>query len=430
MKKAIYYFSCIPFLAILFLISQCTDDQPIPIDNDTDNEDTTTNPPPPFYNFSGYVQKGPFVNGSSITIYDLKGNLSPSGKSFNTQIKDNKGSFELNDLSLNSGIITIRADGFYYNEVSGKNSTAQLSLYAISDISGKARVNVNLLTHLEKPRVEYLVKNGQKFADAKKQAQQEVLAVFNLTKTDTQLSECLDISESGPDNGMLLAMSAILQGFRTESELTELLSEISEDIRSDGELNSASLGSALVNHALMLDTIEILSNMTERYTILGDTASPNGFSRYIADFIENTSFIPTTNPINYPLTGQNGRNILAISDTVFTGRDFSFAADLPVNAYLKIKLSALGGDTTIIPADDSTSEIINIQMGLWYYSYSSGKNWSITDFDMVNYTQFFTANESGKSCDLSMAFDKGRFLLEYYEKDAITLTRRKVITVK
>jgi hypothetical protein len=180
----------------------------------------------------------------------------------------------------------------------------------------------------------------------------------------------------------------------------------------------------------MLDTVEILSNMTERYTVLGDTASPNGFSRYLADFIQHTSFIPTANPITYPLTGQNGKNILAISDTVYTGSEFSLAAELPIYAYLKIKLSALGGDTTTIPATDSTSEIINISRSMWYYYYGSGINWSITIFDMVNYIQFFTAIESGKSCDLSMTFNKGQFLVEYYERDAITVTRRKVITVK
>jgi len=46
-------------------------------------------------NVIGYAQKGPFINGSSVTVYDLQSNLSPTGKSFNAQIIDNKGHLNL-----------------------------------------------------------------------------------------------------------------------------------------------------------------------------------------------------------------------------------------------------------------------------------------------------------------------------------------------
>jgi len=46
-------------------------------------------------------------------------------------------------------------------------------------------------------------------------------------------SELLDITKSGDNNAILLAVSLILQGFRSEAELTELLAAISNDIRTD-----------------------------------------------------------------------------------------------------------------------------------------------------------------------------------------------------
>ncbi|MEJ2105432.1 MAG: hypothetical protein P8X47_12800 [Ignavibacteriaceae bacterium] len=49
---------------------------------------------------SGFVQKGPFISGSSISINELKSDLSQTGKTFNTQILDNKGSFEINNIEL------------------------------------------------------------------------------------------------------------------------------------------------------------------------------------------------------------------------------------------------------------------------------------------------------------------------------------------
>jgi hypothetical protein len=43
--------------------------------------------------------------------------------------------------------------------------------------------------------------------------------------------DLLDTSQTGEDNAILLAISLIIQGFRTESELTDLLANISTDIR-------------------------------------------------------------------------------------------------------------------------------------------------------------------------------------------------------
>ena len=49
---------------------------------------------------SGYVQKGPYLNGSSISIAELTSDLIPTGKQFNSQILDNSGDFENRNLEL------------------------------------------------------------------------------------------------------------------------------------------------------------------------------------------------------------------------------------------------------------------------------------------------------------------------------------------
>ena len=66
--------------------------------------------------------------------------------------------------------------GYYFNEVSGSLSTSNLSLQALADLTDSSSVNVNLMTHMEKKRVEYLMDNsGKTFAAAKTQAQTEIL---------------------------------------------------------------------------------------------------------------------------------------------------------------------------------------------------------------------------------------------------------------
>ena len=79
--------------------------------------------------FSGYVQKGPFINGSSVTISELDENLDQTGKTYFTTISDNSGSFEKKNIQLISNYVMLKADGYYFNEISGKTSTGQVTLY-------------------------------------------------------------------------------------------------------------------------------------------------------------------------------------------------------------------------------------------------------------------------------------------------------------
>ena len=78
------------------------------------------------------------------------------------------------------------------------------------------------------------------FAASKTQAQTESLSFFNIDNVTLGNSETLDISKSGDGNAVLLAISVILQSDKTEAELTELLSTINTDIRTDGTLDAIS----------------------------------------------------------------------------------------------------------------------------------------------------------------------------------------------
>ena len=370
----------------------------------------------PARNLAGIVQKGPFINGSSMTVSDLKADLSPTGRTFETQITDDKGIFQVKNASFTSNFIGLKADGFYFNEITGKQSSSQITLYAISDVTNKSSVNVNILTDLEMPRVEYLVSGGKTFADAKKQAQQEVMAIFNIYRNDTRSSEDLDISVEGPDNGILLAISSIVQGFRTESEMSELLANISNDIKEDGILDGADLGSALINHAKYIDTLIIRNNLLARYSEIGAAASIPAFGKYISDFIAGTEFVVTGSPITYPESATNPDNILSLTQTTYNGGfDYthSLAANLAPGTSLKIRITALSTDLDPVP--------------VFYRSSGSEVNWTIQNFDFATYSQTFTATETGKSCDLTMFFDPGTFLVEYFEMNSEEPARTKTI---
>jgi len=270
----------------------------------------------PTVSVSGYVQKGPFINGTSITINELKSDLTQTGKNYSAQILDNKGTFEINNVSFESPYVELKADGFYFNEVSNETSSAQLTLYALSDISNDSTLNVNVLSYLEKGRMQYLIANGLDFASAKTQAQREILSIFSIDLSDISTSEHLNIADEGEGNAALLAVSVILQGYLSVAELSELLANISTDIREDGKLDSETLGLQLTNTAKRLQLADIRNNIEARYAALGSTVQVADFEKYVTNFIANSGFEPTEK-IEYPVTGNYGPNILSSGNIKF-----------------------------------------------------------------------------------------------------------------
>ncbi|MFN8135388.1 MAG: hypothetical protein U0Z17_09245 [Bacteroidales bacterium] len=171
-----------------------------------------------------------------------------------------------------------------------KVSQSQLTLHALSDLSDSSTVNVNILTELEKNRVKYLVSNGGSFKEAKIQAQKELLKIFEIEKKDIKPSEYLDISRSGDDNTILLAVSVIMQGLRNEAELSELIADISSDMKEDNVLSNAVFGQKLINDIRLINLADVRTNIENRYSELGVELTVPDFEKYVHQFIDNAGF--------------------------------------------------------------------------------------------------------------------------------------------
>lgn len=243
---------------------------------------------------TGQVQKGPYINGTSITMSELNSSLAQTGNIFITQISNNSGSFEIDNISLTSSYVEFSASGYYFDEVKGALSVAPLNLFALSDIRDISTVNVNILTHLEKQRVNYLIKQNKNFSDAKKTSQGEILSIFGFKLSDINNSESLDISVNSESNAVLLAISTILQGNRSVGDLTELLANISNDIKEDGNLNNGTILTGLRNSAKDLVLTSIRSNLEKRYQDIGVNAIIPDFEKYVKEFLAFTGEKPTT----------------------------------------------------------------------------------------------------------------------------------------
>ena len=394
--------------------------------------------------FSGYVQKGPYINGSSVMITPLDKQLNQTGNIFTTQIIDNSGSFEQKNLEFASNFIELKADGYYFDEVKGENSSGSLTLYALADITDVNSLNVNILTHLERQRIIYLIQNEDlSFSDAKKQAGREVLDIFKLSLPDDVPAESLDLTE----DVLLLAVSVIVQGQLSTGDMSELLANISSDIRTDGKLDNPVLGSQLMNNVAFLDLEQVKSNIEERYSILGITVDVdiNELKSCIEQFKNNCGFEPTLS-ITYPETGKYGLNILAdgfeeAKEELFTfdKNSYSMKAVLPAgNSSLKIVIKSksvyyICNNTKIRPYRceqyfDEWHEIcpacggVNTLEVAGYHAWGSINivsydNWFVSSWDYILNKQTFTVVESGKSADLSVIFHRD-CIIEYYENGA------------
>ena len=266
---------------------------------------------------SGYVQKGPFIQGTVITVWELDSSLVQTGRTFIGTIDDNTGTFNARG-NVVSPYVELSAVGYYFNEVSGSLSTAPLTLQALSDLNDNSSVNVNLMTHLEKKRVEYLIDAGSTFTAAKTQAQAEIMKIFNIENVSLGSSETLDISKSGDGNAVLLAISAILQSDKSEAELTELLSTINTDIRTDGTLDSNTTKATLATAMEYLktrhiDNVTVRDNIEDRYSNLGVSATIPAFESYAYNLDTTAPTVDNSTPSD-SATGFTGNFIMNFSE--------------------------------------------------------------------------------------------------------------------
>lgn len=234
---------------------------------------------------SGVSQKGPFVNGSSVTVQELDGEtLAQTGNSYEGKIKNDMGEFSVKVTKLASQYALLKANGFYSNEVTGEKSKSQVTLYALTDISNRDEVNVNLLTHLEYERSLYLAADDSvTVAAAKKQAEKEVLAAFGITG---DFANTEDLNIFGTDDGAaaLLAVSVLMQGDLSEADFSERLADYAADIETDGMWGDSKTATKIADWASSKSLGADLENIRNNIAKWDISTDVPAFEKYVDNF--------------------------------------------------------------------------------------------------------------------------------------------------
>lgn len=307
------------------------------------------------FSFSGKVQKGPFVTGTAITVNELNQSLGQTGKSFTTSITSDDGSFSLSNIEMESNLALLSGNGYYFNEVRGQLSSSQITLQALADLSDCETVNINVLTHITKARIETLVGQGMSFAEAKRQAEGEFQDFLGVTEHFNQGFEQMSIASQGDFNAMLLAFSIILQRPSNDimviptlpAELTWLMTSLSTDFAADGTINNEALVDTLLYNVSQQNQTYIRRRIQNYYTELGQNVEIPDFESYIAMFQAAheelvTEFIYPDKATPAPELGDEGAvpNILVKDVTQFDGvQSYVVAAITPLGKHLKVKLT-------------------------------------------------------------------------------------------
>lgn len=246
-------------------------------------------------NVAGVVQKGPFVKGSAVTVRGIDCNTFKfTDEFFQSEVKNDKGEFNVDNVNLSSTCAVFEVSGYYLNEITGQKSSDKITLRTITNLKNRNSVNVNVLTSLEYGRVMNLAAGKEtSFADAKKQAEKEVLAAFDIADvaSDSGEFENLNIFEKGDGNAALLAVSVMMQVSDSSSQnanVSERVDRLSAAIAENGKWND-SLKSEIANLTTNALTSGQMDSIRKNLESLGYTNELPQFEKYVTHFVEYVS---------------------------------------------------------------------------------------------------------------------------------------------
>ena len=295
-------------------------------------------------------------------------------------------------------MVRVQTDGFYYNEILNGLSTSRIVMTGISKLDSTEKININVLTHLERRRVEYLMgTSGLSYDSAKKKSVSELLKTFKITDPTITRSEKISLFSDNKD--ILLNLSLLFLGYRTDAQLSELLTDFSNDFYKDGTIETVDIKKRIYNHSYFIDSVAVKSNIKTKFNI-----STKSFS-ILKDYLTNNSSSKDESymPITYPDRYNGKKNFLTRIATDTISKDTSGCL-----MYTKNDISSFDFKVTIKSVKPHGTDDGHV----WFYGIGSG--WSVTgyQFDNNGNQSFYTNNPVG---EVGIGFSKGEYDLYFYE---------------
>lgn len=227
----------------------------------------------------GAAQKGPFVINSTVMVNLLTATGQPTGETVITKTQDSIGNFSFG--ADHPGPVQIIAEGYHYNELTGRISASTLTLRAVYEVTSNSQQTayVNVLTHLISNRVLNLLGKGLSVTNSINQAQQELLSALQDAIPAEQINKFTNLSiyevggTESKGNAYLLALSATVYQYATDmslthgstidGELTSLLNTMAVDLEDNGSIDAVTAISNLKIANAKVAVEEVVQNLTD-----------------------------------------------------------------------------------------------------------------------------------------------------------------------
>ena len=320
--KKIFYLSTVFVLAL----SSCSD-----------NDETEDSFTPKVFNVMGKVEKGPMIRGSHVDMRTLDEYMTPTGSFYSTTIDNNLGDFNYGALKINSPYAQLTADGYFFNEVDGELSEGTIKLDAIVDLKDNSTINVNVLTHLKSKRIHHLVTTqGMTFKEANAQAQKELLTQFGLQQYASKDASQFSLTSGDDASGALIAISSLVLTDRSDAEIVEYLSILSNEFGTEGAFSQETKKKIQSGKNYLNTRLDRISeNIKSRYKELGLEVKVKDLAYYFDwdndgiagnELDESESVTLSTTEINVPKEGGE-YTISIVSDKPYYLNPPSFDSD-------------------------------------------------------------------------------------------------------
>ena len=326
-------------------------------------------------NVAGLTQKGPFAKGSAVTVQGVDcQTMELTEEKFTGSVKSDKGDFGVENVNLSATCALFEVKGYYFNELTGKKSSEKMTLHALTDLKDRKNVNINLLTQLEYERVMNLVtEEKMSFAEAKTQAEKEVLAAFSVNAKDGEFAqfEDLNILEKGDDNAALLAVSVMMQSDLKVTKLAERVKDVAADIAKDGSWDDDKTKMEIAEWAATADKNGEFANVGKNIEKWGGSGEVSAFETVVEKFAEivitdsvsGASSSSVTSAGSVTLNSSSSKNVLSSGSREGSSDSTEyFDWSLPKESYLNPNIKY---DSIIDSRDGQVYKTVKIGNQIW-----------------------------------------------------------------
>lgn len=303
----------------------------------SDNDETEDSFTPKVFNVMGKVEKGPMIRGSHVNMRTLDEYMTPTGSFYSATIDNNLGDFNYGALKINSPYAQLTADGYFFNEIDGELSEGTIKLDAIVDLKDNSTINVNVLTHLKSKRIHHLITTkGMTFKEANAQAQKELLTQFGLQQYASKDASQFSLTSGDDASGALIAISSLVLTDRSDAEIVEYLSILSNEFGKEGAFSQETKKRIQSGKNYLNARLDRISeNIKSRYKELGLEVKVKDLAYYFDwdndgiagnELDESESVTLSTTEINVPKEGGE-YTISIVSDKPYYLNPPSFDSD-------------------------------------------------------------------------------------------------------